>query len=87
MKHKLVYALAAPVLAIVVAVVVSSIALLAIGESPATAFRAMATSIDSAVDVGQAPAPAPDRRPDRIHDVRLSHVHVLSSGLAGQDDR
>ena len=41
MKHKLVYALAAPVLAVVVAVVVSSIALLAIGESPVTAFRAM----------------------------------------------
>ncbi len=47
MKNKLLYALAAPVLALLVAVVVSSIALLAIGESPATAFRAMLSSIDS----------------------------------------
>jgi simple sugar transport system permease protein len=46
-KNKLLYALAAPVLALLVAVVVSSIALLAIGESPATAFRAMLSSIDS----------------------------------------
>jgi simple sugar transport system permease protein len=47
-RNKIVYAVAAPVLAVVVAVVVSSIALLAIGESPAAAFRAMYTSIDSA---------------------------------------
>jgi simple sugar transport system permease protein len=48
MKHKIVYALAAPVLALVVSVVVSSIALLAIGESPITAYKAMFSSIDSA---------------------------------------
>ena len=48
MKHKIVYALAAPVLALLVALVVSSIALLAIGERPATAFQAMWTAIDSA---------------------------------------
>ena len=48
MRHKVFYALAAPVLAVVVAVVVSSIALLAIGESPVDAFRAMWTAIDSA---------------------------------------
>ncbi len=48
MRHKILYAVAAPVLAFVVAVAVSSIALLVIGESPITAFRAMFSAIDSA---------------------------------------
>jgi simple sugar transport system permease protein len=47
MKRKLFYGLAAPVLAVLVAVAVSSIALLAIGESPFTAFKAMWSAVDS----------------------------------------
>ncbi len=51
MNRKLTYAVAAPVLAFLVAVAVSSLALLAIGESPVTAFRAMFSSIDSASSI------------------------------------
>jgi general nucleoside transport system permease protein len=48
MKHKVAYAVAAPLLAIVVSVAVSALALLAIGSSPVTAFKAMFSAIDSA---------------------------------------
>jgi simple sugar transport system permease protein len=48
MRHKLVYALAAPVLAAAAAFVISSIALLAIGENPFDAFQAMWDAINSA---------------------------------------
>jgi simple sugar transport system permease protein len=48
MRHKLVYGLAAPVLAAAAAFVISSIALLAIGENPLDAFQAMWDAISSA---------------------------------------
>jgi simple sugar transport system permease protein len=51
MRHKIVYALAAPVLAAAAAFVISSIALLAIGENPFDAFQAMWNSINSADSV------------------------------------
>jgi simple sugar transport system permease protein len=51
MSHKLRYALAAPLLAAAAALVVSSIALLAIGENPVDAFRAMWDSVASADSV------------------------------------
>lgn len=46
MNRKLVYGMAAPVLAAIVALVVSSIALLIAGDSPITAFKEMWSSID-----------------------------------------
>ncbi len=46
MNRKVVYGLAAPLLAAAVAVVVSSVALLIAGDSPITAFREMWSSID-----------------------------------------
>ncbi len=51
MKHRIVYGAAAPVLAAAVAIIVSTIALLASGHSPVTAFRAMANYVDSADSV------------------------------------
>ena len=51
MSSKLLYGVAAPVLAAVVAVAVSSIALLIAGESPRTAFVEMWKSIDSTASV------------------------------------
>jgi simple sugar transport system permease protein len=48
MRRKLVYGLAAPALATVIALLVSSIALLAVGESPTTAYKAMWAAVDSA---------------------------------------
>jgi general nucleoside transport system permease protein len=51
LSRKLLYGIAAPVLAAVVAVVVSSIALLIAGESPRTAFLEMWKSIDSTASV------------------------------------
>jgi simple sugar transport system permease protein len=47
-SHRIRYALAAPLLAAVAALVISSIALLAIGENPIDAFRAMWESVSSA---------------------------------------
>ena len=51
MSRKLLYGVAAPVLAAVVAVAVSSIALLIAGESPSTTFLEMWKSIDSTASV------------------------------------
>ncbi len=51
MRHKLVYALAAPVLAGVVALAIAAIALLAIGDNPLDAFQAMWQSVNSADSV------------------------------------
>jgi simple sugar transport system permease protein len=51
MRNKIVYALAAPVLAAAAALVISSIALLAIGESPLDAFQAMWNAVNSADSV------------------------------------
>ena len=51
MSRKLLYGVAAPVLAAVVAIAVSSIALLIAGESPRTAFLEMWKSIDSTASV------------------------------------
>jgi ABC-type uncharacterized transport system permease subunit len=51
MRRRLVYALAAPVLAGVAALTISAIALLAIGENPLDAFRAMWESVNSADSV------------------------------------
>ena len=48
MSHRIRYALAAPLLAAAAALIVSSIALLAIGENPIDAFRAMWESVNSA---------------------------------------
>ena len=48
MSHRIRYALAAPLLAAAAALIVSSIALLAIGENPLDAFRAMWESVNSA---------------------------------------
>jgi len=48
MRRRLTYALAAPLLAAAISLVVSSIALLLVGKSPATAYRAMWESLDSA---------------------------------------
>ncbi len=51
MKRKLMYALAAPVIAAVAAIAISSVVLLVAGHSPVTAFKAMWQYVDSADSV------------------------------------